>query len=97
MAKGYWITFYRSVTNPAALAEYGKLAVPAIQAGGGRFLSRGMPARAFEAGLAERAVLIEFDSVAQAIATYQGAAYQAALRLLEGAVERDIRVLEGAA
>ena len=97
MAKGYWITFYRSVSNPAALAEYGKLAVPAIQAGGGRIQARGVPARAFEAGLAERTVLIEFDSVAQAIATYEGAAYQAALRLLEGAVERDIRMLEGAA
>lgn len=38
MAKAYWITFYRSVSNPAALTEYGKLAGPAIQAGGGRFL-----------------------------------------------------------
>ena len=42
MAKGYWITFYRSVSNPAALAEYAKLAGPAIQAGGGRMLSRGI-------------------------------------------------------
>ena len=42
MAKGYWITFYRSVSNPAALSEYGRLAVPAIQAGGGRFLARGI-------------------------------------------------------
>jgi uncharacterized protein (DUF1330 family) len=40
-------------------------------------------------------VLIEFDSVAQAVATYESAAYQAALKLLEGAVERDVRILEG--
>ncbi len=97
MAKGYWVTFYRSVANPAALAEYSKLAVPPIQAGGGRFLARGVPARAYEGGLTERAVVIEFDSLAQAIATYEGAAYQAALRVLEGAVERDIRFLEGSA
>jgi uncharacterized protein (DUF1330 family) len=97
MAKGYWVTFYRSVSNPAALAEYSKLAVPPIQAGGGRFLARGVPARAYESGLTERAVVIEFDSLAQAIATYEGAAYQAALRVLEGAVERDIRFLEGSA
>jgi uncharacterized protein (DUF1330 family) len=96
MAKGYWVTFYRSVSNPTALAEYAPLAARAIQAGGGRFLARGTPARAYEAGLAERAIVIEFDSLAQAIATYEGAAYQAALRVLDGAVERDVRFLEGA-
>ena len=41
MAKGYWISAYRSISNPAALADYAKLAGPAIQAGGGRFLGRG--------------------------------------------------------
>lgn len=97
MPKGYWLTFYRSIRHPAALTEYGRLAVPAIQAGGGRFLARGTPARAYEAGLEERAVVIEFDSVAQAVATYEGADYQAALRVLEGAVERDVRFMEGTA
>jgi uncharacterized protein (DUF1330 family) len=95
MPKGYWVTFYRSIRNPAALTEYGRLAVPAIQAGGGRFLARGMPARAYEAGLSERTVVIEFDSVAQAIATYEGAAYQAALGVLQGVVEREVRFMEG--
>jgi uncharacterized protein (DUF1330 family) len=95
MAKGYWITFYRSVGNPAALSDYGRLAVPAIQAGGGRFLARGIPARAYEQGQSERTVVIEFDSLAQAIATYEGAAYQAAVQVLRGSVERDMRFLEG--
>ena len=95
MAKGYWITFYRSVSNPDALAEYGRLAGPAIQAGGGRFLARGYPARAFEAGLSQRAVLIEFDSVERAIATYESPAYEAALKVLDAAAERDVRILEG--
>jgi uncharacterized protein (DUF1330 family) len=95
MPKGYWVNFYRSISNPAALAEYGRLAVPAIQAGGGRFIARGMPVRAYESGMNERAVVIEFDSVAQAVATYEGSAYQAARRILEGAVERDVRFLEG--
>ena len=40
MAKG-WITFYRSISDPAALAAYGKLSGPAIIANGGRFLARG--------------------------------------------------------
>jgi len=95
MAKGYWICFYRSISNPAAIAEYAKLALPAIAAGGGRTLARGNPAGAFEAGKNERTVVIEFDSVEQALATYQGKDYQAARRLLEGAAERDIRIIEG--
>ena len=41
MAKAYWIATYFSVSNPDALAEYAKLAGPAITAGGGRFLARG--------------------------------------------------------
>jgi uncharacterized protein (DUF1330 family) len=96
MAKGYWITFYRSVSNPGALAAYAEVAGPAIQAGGGRFLARGTPSRALEGGVAERSVVIEFDSVAQAITTYESPAYQAALRLLDGAAERDVRIVEGA-
>lgn len=95
MAKGYWITFYRSISNPAALAEYGKLAAPVIQAAGGRFLTRGIAVQAFEAGIKDRSVVIEFDSPAKAIAAYESAAYQSARQLLEGAVERDIRILEG--
>jgi uncharacterized protein (DUF1330 family) len=96
MPKGYWVTFYRSVADPTALAEYARLAVPPIEAGGGRILARGLPAQTYEGGLTERAVVIEFDSVAQAIATYEGPAYQAALRVLEGAAERDLRIVEGA-
>lgn len=95
MPKGYWVTFYRSVSDPAALSEYARLAGPAIQVGGGRFLARGQPARGYEAGLRERAVVIEFDSVEQAVRTYESPAYQAALRVLAGVAERDVRILEG--
>jgi uncharacterized protein (DUF1330 family) len=95
MAKGYWITFYRKITNAEALAAYGKLARPAIQAGGGKFLARGVPAKSYEAGLKERTVLIEFESLAQAVATFEGPEYQAAAKLLVGAAERDIRFMEG--
>ncbi len=96
MAKGYWVTFYRSIKDPSALAAYAKLAGPAIEAGGGRFLARGVPAKTYEAGLRERAVIIEFPSLAVATATFEGPDYQAAARLLAGKVERDIRFLEGA-
>ena len=95
MAKAYWICFYRSISNPAALAEYAKLAGPAIQSGGGRFLARGVPAKTFEAGEDQRTVVIEFDSVQQATSTYESKAYQTALRAIEGSVERDVRIMEG--
>jgi uncharacterized protein (DUF1330 family) len=95
MPKGYWITFYRSVSNPDALAAYGKLAGPAIMAGGGRLVVRGMPAKTYEAGLNQRTVMIEFESLEKAIATFESPDYQTAKKLLEGSAERDIRMVEG--
>jgi uncharacterized protein (DUF1330 family) len=96
MARAYWVVCYRSIKNPDALAAYAKLAGPAIQAAGGRFLVRGAPAKTYEAGLNQRVVVIEFDSVAQATAAHDGAAYQSALKALgTGAVERDMRIVEG--
>ena len=94
-AKGYWITVYRSVSDPARLGEYAALAGPAIEGAGGRFLARGAPAKTLEGIENQRAVVIEFESVARAIDTYNGPAYQAALAKLKGAVERDVRIVEG--
>ena len=96
MAKGSWITTYRSIKNPDALAAYAKLAGPAIQAGGGRFLVRGTPSKTYEAGLDQRVVVIEFDSVQQATTTHDSPGYQEALRALGNGAERDIRIVEGA-
>lgn len=94
MAKAFWICFYRTIDNPSTIAEYAKLAGPAIQAGGGRFLARGEPAQTYEAGKKQRTVVIEFPSVQAAVKTYEGDAYKAALRVLDGAAERDIRIVE---
>jgi len=95
MAKAYWISCYRSINDPEALAAYAKLAGPAIQAAGGRFLARGMPAQVYEGGVNQRTVLVEFDSLPQALAAHDTAAYQAALRALGDAAERDLRIVEG--
>ena len=97
MSKGYWVACYRSISNPDALAAYAKLAAPAIAAAGGRFLARGNAAKAYEAGIAQRVVLIEFDSVERAIAAHDSEAYQAALKVLGKAVDRDLRIVEGVA
>lgn len=98
MPKAYWVVTYRAVKNPDAWQAYAKLAVPAINAAGGKFIVRSKPVKTMEAGLAERVVLIEFDSLDKALAAYESPAYKEALTALgSGNVERDMRVVEAAA
>jgi uncharacterized protein (DUF1330 family) len=98
MPKAYWVVTYRSVKNPEAWQAYAKLAVPALKNAGGRFLIRSNPAKIYESGMNERVVLVEFDSLDQAVAAHDTPAYKEALKVLgTGSVERDMRVVEGAA
>ena len=98
MPKAYWVVTYRSVKNPDAWKAYAKLAMPAIERAGGRFLARGNPAKIYEAGMNERVVLVEFPDLAKALACHDTQAYKEALKALgTGNVERDMRVVEGAA
>ncbi|MEU9919058.1 DUF1330 domain-containing protein [Streptomyces sp. NPDC051001] len=99
MAKGYWVSVYPANSEPDRLTTYDKLAGPAVQAGGGRLLSR-IPSRggrvvAHEAGITQRVVLIEFDSFEQAVAAYESKAYQKALAALPDDVQRDFRIIDG--
>ncbi|MEU2022579.1 DUF1330 domain-containing protein [Streptomyces sp. NPDC016469] len=95
MAKGYWVSCYRTISDPGRLAAYNELAGAAVRAGGGRRLVVGGQVTAYDAGVAERTVLIEFDTYEQAVATRESAAYQEALVALGDAVERDFRIVEG--
>jgi uncharacterized protein (DUF1330 family) len=95
MVKAYWIATYRSISKPDALAAYAKLSGPAIAAAGGRILARGIPAQVYEAGLQQRTVLIEFDSVEAARAAHDSSAYQEALVALADGADREIRIIEG--
>ncbi len=95
MAKAYWVATYRSISDQDALAGYAKLAGPAIMAAGGRFLARGNAAKAYEAGVMQRVVIIEFDSVEKASAAHDSEGYQAALKVLGKAADRDLRIVEG--
>jgi uncharacterized protein (DUF1330 family) len=97
MAKAYWISAYRSIRDEAAVAAYAKLAAPALQGAGGRFLARGLPKQVYESGIHQRTVLIEFNSVAQAVAAHDCPAYQEALRVLGNGADRDLRIIEGVA
>ncbi|HBZ18312.1 MAG TPA: DUF1330 domain-containing protein [Betaproteobacteria bacterium] len=94
MAKAYWIAFYHSISDPDAMARYAELARPAVESGGGRFIARGMPSKVYEAGKEQRVVMIEFDSVEQAIAAHDSAAYKEALDAMGDAAIRDMRIVE---
>jgi uncharacterized protein (DUF1330 family) len=96
MPKAYWVVTYRSTKNPEAWQAYAKLAVPALAQSGGRIIVRGMPAKIYESGLNERVVIVEFDSLEQALAAHDTPGYREALRVLgTGNVERDLRIVEG--
>ncbi len=93
--KGYLVSVYRSVKEPEKLAAYAKLAGPAFAKYGARNLARGEAAKAYEAGVKQRVVLIEFESVAKAIEAHDSPDYQAALKVFDNCAERDLRIVEG--
>ncbi|MEA3150093.1 MAG: hypothetical protein QOD56_1032 [Gammaproteobacteria bacterium] len=95
MARAYWVSTYREIIDADKLAAYAKLAGPAIETAGGRVLARGTAVQAYEHGLKLRTVLIEFDSIEQAVAAHDSAAYQAALAALDGGAVRDLRIVPG--
>lgn len=95
MPNAYWINTFRSITDHEKLARYIELAGDVMTSHGGRFLARGTPAAAFESGVMERATVIEFPSVEDAVNAYRSPQYQAALHALDGGAERDIRIVPG--
>ena len=95
MPKGYWVTCYRSISDPNKLAAYAELAPKATAPFGCRYIARGTAAAAFEAGQKERIVISEFPSIDKAIAAYNSPAYKEALKALGDGAVRDIRIVEG--
>jgi uncharacterized protein (DUF1330 family) len=95
MSKGYWIASYHAVSDPAAVTQYAEAATPVLLSFGARFLARGMAARAYEGGVIQRCVVIEFPSVEQAAAAYESPAYQAALDIMRDAMQREVRIVPG--
>ena len=95
MAKGYWVSVYHEIRDDERLADYAKLAGPAIRDAGGAFLARGVASKAYEAGIVQRVVVVEFPSVEAAETCHDSSAYQAALDVLGDAVTRDLRIVEG--
>ena len=95
MPKAYMVFSYQSAPNSQKLAAYGKLAIPAFDAFGARVLARGNAAVAYERGLKERILIIEFPTLEKAIAAHDSPGYQEALKALGNGAVRDIRIVEG--
>ena len=93
--KGYLVSAYRSIKDPDKLAAYAKLAGPAFAKHGAKYLARGDAAQAYEAGIKQRIVIVEFESLATAVAAHDGPDYQAALKVFDNCAERDLRIVEG--
>ncbi|HEY9562221.1 MAG TPA: DUF1330 domain-containing protein [Nocardioides sp.] len=93
----YWISTYNEILDADKMAAYAALAGPALTEAGGTFLARDLAALTYEDASEGRVVIIRFDSVEQAQAAHDSAAYQAALDALAGGVRREIRIVPGVA
>ncbi|HTZ46716.1 MAG TPA: DUF1330 domain-containing protein [Verrucomicrobiae bacterium] len=93
--KGYWVVSYKSISNPAAVSEYMKRARTALDVLGGRVILGGKPAKIHEAGIEQTVVVVEFESLEQAMAAYESDLYKPALKALGDGAERDFRIVEG--
>jgi uncharacterized protein (DUF1330 family) len=96
MPKAYWVTCYRSISDPKKVEAYAKLAPLATTPFGARYIARGTAMAAFEAGQKERTVISEFPSLEKAVAAYNSPAYKKALEALGDGAVRDIRIIEAA-
>lgn len=93
MKKGYWVVVYHSIADALAVKAYAALALPPVEAFGGRFLTRSTSqVQPYEAALPLRTVLVEFDSYE----ITHSEAYTKALQALGSGALRDFRILEGA-
>lgn len=87
-----------NVTNADKYQEYAKLAGPATQKYGGRFLVRGGAKTVLEGSVPyARIVVTEFPTVEAAKRFYQSVEYQAAREKRLGAADFTMMVVEGAA
>ncbi len=84
------------VSDPEQYAEYTKRTPAVIASFGGRFLARGGQTVAIEGPEAEgRIVVLEFDTLEQAVACFRSAAYDEAKQFRLGAAEMQLLAVEG--
>lgn len=94
MPRGYWIAMV-TVTDADAYAGYQQHAPEAFQKYSAKFLARGGIAQTLEGTQWQRHVIIEFQSIEQALACYNSPEYEKARRHRTGACIADIAIVEG--
>lgn len=92
--KGYWIARV-TVTDPDRYKGYAEMAPEAFRKYNARILARGGRFEQLEGEGRPRNVVIEFDSLEQALACYRSPEYQAAREKRKGAGEAEIVIVEG--
>ena len=90
----YWMSKVQ-ITDDAGYSEYAKLAGPAIEKHGGRFLARGGKFITLEGDEYPRNVLVEFASFDQAVACYHSKEYQEAWNFQKNSASREVCIVEG--
>ena len=90
----YWMSKVQ-ITDEAGYVEYAKRAGPAIEKHGGRFLARGGRCVTLEGEEYPRNVLVQFDTVEQAVACYHSKEYQEAWDFQKDAADRLVCIVEG--
>ncbi len=94
MTKVLQVVIYKSINDEEKLTAYAKLAGPAMEAAGAKFLARGIPIEVKEEGKKTRTVVVEWESLNAAIAGYNSEAYKEALKKLDGSAIREFRYVE---
>lgn len=94
MKKGYWITLCH-ITDQENYGEYIKLAGPAIERHGGKFLARGGDQAKLEGDSYARTVLVEFESISAAKKAYESEEYKKALEYSSISSDRHLVIVEG--
>ena len=92
--KGYWITLCH-VTDVDKYGEYIKLAGPAIEKYGGKFLARGGNQEKLEGDSYERTVVVECETFQAALDAYHSEEYKKALEFSSDSSKRHLVVVEG--
>ncbi len=88
-----WIA-HVTVIDEEAYGKYAKLAGPAVEAHGGKFIARGGRFVQLEGRERPRNVVAKFPSVEAAEACYHSPEYQEALSHARNASERELLIVE---
>ena len=94
MPKGYWIASI-TIHKPEGYAAYQATMRTALEVHGGRYIVRGGKAKAVEGAPRPRAVVIEFDDYATALACYESPAMVRAREMRQRLAATDLLIVEG--